>query len=103
MSVFGVSVGLGAALALLLQAGSAQAAIRTQYVDYMHGSAPLKGYLAYDDAINGRRPGVLLLHYRGGLQGSTLENAETVPRSLCAASLRSARSPVRCADRTRAI
>jgi dienelactone hydrolase len=80
MSVSGVSVGLGAALVLLLQAGSAQAAIRTQYVDYMHGSTPLKGYLAYDDAISGRRPGVLLLHYRGGLQGSTLENAEIIAR-----------------------
>ena len=57
-----------------------QAAIRTQYVDCMHGSTPLKGYLAYDDAISGKRPAVLLLHYRGGLQGSTLEDAQMIAR-----------------------
>lgn len=70
----------GVFLALALSAGSADAAIRTEYVEYMHGSTPLKGYLAYDDAVSGRRPGVLLLHYRGGLQGSTLESAQMVAR-----------------------
>lgn len=76
----GISAGLGVALVVALQAGSAQAAIRTQYVDYMHGGTSLKGYLAYDDAISGRRPAVLLLHYRGGLQGSTIENAQMIAR-----------------------
>ena len=70
----------GVFLALALCAGSANAAIRTEYIEYMHGSTPLKGYLAYDDAVSGRRPGVLLLHYRGGLQGSTLESAQMVAR-----------------------
>lgn len=73
-------IGPGVFLALAFCAGSADAAIRTEYVEYMHGSAPLKGYLAYDDAVSGRRPGVLLLHYRGGLQGSTLESAQMVAR-----------------------
>jgi dienelactone hydrolase len=67
-------------LALLLQTESAAAAIRTQYVEYMHGSTPLKGYLAYDDAITGKRPGVLLAHYRGGLQGETLEDAQMIAK-----------------------
>lgn len=58
----------------------AHAAIKTQYVEYMHGSTPLKGYLAYDDATSGKRPAVLLLHYRGGLQGSTLEDAQMIAR-----------------------
>ncbi|OFW03446.1 MAG: hypothetical protein A3I61_16765 [Acidobacteria bacterium RIFCSPLOWO2_02_FULL_68_18] len=74
------AAGLGAVLALALCAGSADAAIRTQYVEYVHGSTPLKGYLAYDDAAAGKRPGVLLLHYRGGLQGLTLENAQMIAR-----------------------
>lgn len=74
------SFGLAAVLVLALHAGSAEGAIRTEYLEYMHGSTPLKGYLAYDDAVSGRRPGVLLLHYRGGLQGSTLENAQMVAR-----------------------
>jgi len=79
-TVPGISGVVGAALVFALQAGSAHAAIRTQYVDYMHGATPLKGYLAYDDAISGRRPAVLLLHYRGGLQGSTIENAQMIAR-----------------------
>jgi dienelactone hydrolase len=74
------SMAVGVALMLSLHAVGAQAAIRTEYVEYMHGSTPLKGYLAWDDAVSGRRPGVLLLHYRGGLQGSTLENAQMVAR-----------------------
>lgn len=74
------SAGVGAVLALALHAVGAEAAIRTEYIEYMHGTTPLKGYLAYDDAASGRRPGVLLLHYRGGLQGSTLENAQMIAR-----------------------
>jgi dienelactone hydrolase len=74
------SVALGALVALTAQASAAQAAIRTEYVEYTHGSTALKGHLAYDDAVSGRRPGVLLLHYRGGLQGSTLENAQMIAR-----------------------
>jgi dienelactone hydrolase len=79
-TVPGISVVVGAALVFALQAGSAHAAIRTQYVDYMHGNIPLKGYLAYDDAISGKRPAVLLVHYRGGLQGSTLEDAQMIAK-----------------------
>src|SRR5215471_7671899 len=67
---------VGAAFALA--ASSAQAAIKTQYVEYMHGNTPLKGYLAYDDSKTGKRPGVLLVHYRGGLQGETLRDAEMI-------------------------
>ncbi|MBI4886588.1 MAG: dienelactone hydrolase family protein [Acidobacteria bacterium] len=75
-----MSVGLAVALVAALHAGSAQAAVKTQYVEYMHGTTPLKGYLAYDDAVSGRRPAVLLVHYRGGLQGSTLEDAQMIAR-----------------------
>jgi dienelactone hydrolase len=71
-----ISVVVGAVLALAVS--SAQAAIKTQYVDYTHGSTPLKGYLAYDDSKTGKRPGVLLVHYRGGLQGETLRDAEMI-------------------------
>ena len=69
-----------AVAAFALQASIAHAAIKTQYVDYTHGSTPLKGYLAYDDSVSGRRPGVLLVHYRGGLAEATLKNAEMIAR-----------------------
>jgi dienelactone hydrolase len=72
-----ISIALGAALAF---AASAQAAIKTQYVDYKDGTVALKGYLAYDDAQSGKRPGVLLVHYRGGLQGETLKDAEMIAK-----------------------
>ena len=68
------------AVSVVLYAQSAQAAIKTQYIEYMHGNTALKGYLAYDDAITGKRPGVLLAHYRGGLQGETLEDAQMIAR-----------------------
>jgi dienelactone hydrolase len=67
-------------VAVVLQSQPVQAAIKTEYIEYMHGNTPLKGYLAYDDAITGRRPGVLLAHYRGGLQGETLTDAQMIAR-----------------------
>ncbi len=36
--------------------------IRTKTVEYRAGSVVLKGYLAYDRNIKGRRPGVLVVH-----------------------------------------
>src|SRR5580698_7102579 len=47
---------LAAAVLLMLHAGAAQATVKTQWVDYKHGDAPLSGYLVYDDAIQGKRP-----------------------------------------------
>ena len=39
-----------------------QAAIQGSEVDYHADGTTLKGYLAYDDSIKGRRPGVLVVH-----------------------------------------
>jgi dienelactone hydrolase len=72
--------GFVAVLAFMLQASFAHAAIKTQYVDYMDGNTPLSGYLAYDDALSGKRPGVLLVHYRGGLQADTLTDAQMIAK-----------------------
>jgi len=49
-----------AVLAVVLQAGVARAEIKTQWVEYKEGDTALRGYLAYDDATTGKRPGVLL-------------------------------------------
>ena len=40
----------------------AQADIRTHEIEYTNNSIKLKGYLAYDDAIQGKRPGILVVH-----------------------------------------
>jgi len=75
-----LSAVIAAVVALVLHGSPAQAAIKTQYIEYMHGSTPLKGYLAYDDAVTGKRPGVLLAHYRGGLQDPTLTDAQMIAK-----------------------
>jgi dienelactone hydrolase len=59
----------------LFAAAPAHAEIRTQWIDYSQGGTALQGYLAYDDAVTGKRPGVLLLHRRDGMSDLTLQNA----------------------------
>jgi dienelactone hydrolase len=52
-------------MALLLMwfsAGTALAAVKGEEVQYKAGNTVLKGYLAWDDAVKGRRPGVLVVH-----------------------------------------
>ncbi len=50
--------------ALLLAAGTALAApkIEGKAVEYTAGGVTLKGYLAYDENLKGKRPGVLVVH-----------------------------------------
>lgn len=54
-------------LVLVLTFGSSQAALVTKTIEYKHGDTILEGYLAYDDAVQGKRPGVLVVHERMGL------------------------------------
>ncbi|MGO8765596.1 MAG: dienelactone hydrolase family protein [Limisphaerales bacterium] len=44
-----------------------QAAIHTETVDYQDGGTTLEGFLAYDDSISGKRPGVLVVHQWHGV------------------------------------
>lgn len=46
---------------------SAHAAMKTQLVEYKQGNAVLEGYLAYDDGLKGKRPGILVVHEWKGL------------------------------------
>lgn len=39
-----------------------QAAIKNEEISYTANGITMKGYLAYDDAIKGKRPGVLVVH-----------------------------------------
>ena len=54
-------------LALFAGLDTASAGIRTQDVEYTQGGIVLEGYLAYDDGIKGKRPGVLVVHDWTGL------------------------------------
>ena len=45
---------------LVLIAGSAQAAVKFETVNYKQGDTALEGWLVYDDAISGKRPGIVI-------------------------------------------
>ncbi len=51
----------------LLLASSAYAALHTETVAYKDGEVELEGFLAYDDAREGKLPGVLVFHEWKGL------------------------------------
>jgi len=53
--------------AVALTAGVSEAAVVTKVVDYDFDGVKLKGFLAYDDALKGKQPGVLVVHEWWGL------------------------------------
>ena len=53
--------------AVVAIASQGLAAIQTKTVEYKHGDAVLEGYLAYDDELKGKNPGVLVVHEWTGL------------------------------------
>jgi dienelactone hydrolase len=55
------------AILLVLSAQAVRAAIQTKTVEYQDGDTVLEGFVAYDDAIQGPRPGVLVVHQWMGL------------------------------------
>lgn len=57
-----------AILLIGLCAAQVQAAIKTETVEYRDGEAVLEGFLAYDNAIRGKRPGVIVVHEWMGLE-----------------------------------
>ncbi|MEK9722213.1 MAG: dienelactone hydrolase family protein [Rhodospirillaceae bacterium] len=67
---------LGAALLVGLGAAGAEAAIKTEKVVYNGGGKELTGYMAYDDAVQGKRPGVLVVHEWWGHDAYARRRAE---------------------------
>jgi dienelactone hydrolase len=51
-----------AAFAGLALAGAARAEIKTEAVEYQQGDTKLQGFFAWDDAVKGKRPGVVVIH-----------------------------------------
>ena len=63
---------------VLLIISTAHAAIKTQTVEYKDGNTVLEGYLAYDDAIKGTIPAVLIVHEWTGIGTYVKNRAEQI-------------------------
>ena len=48
-------------------ATAAHGAVQTKAIEYKDGDVVLEGYLAWDDAVQGKHPGVLVVHEWWGL------------------------------------
>lgn len=71
-----LAIGFG----VLVIASSAQAAVQTKQVTYKHGTVECHGFLAWDDAIEGPRPGVLVVHEWWGLDAYAKRRAEMLAK-----------------------
>ena len=58
------------------QALPLQAALKTETVEYRDGQIPLRGYMVWDDAVQGKRPGVILVHEWWGLNDYARQRAD---------------------------
>lgn len=67
-------VAIALCLALFASA-SAFAAVKGEEVQYKDGDVVMKGYLAYDDTVKGKRPGVLVVHEWWGHNDYTRQRA----------------------------
>jgi dienelactone hydrolase len=54
--------------------------IHTELVEYKHGDVVLEGYLAYDKAVTGKRPGVILVHEWTGRGANVQRRAEEIAK-----------------------
>jgi dienelactone hydrolase len=70
------SKSLMAAALLAALAVPAQGAVKTRTISYEQGGVTFKGHLAWDDAVTGKRPGVLVVHEWWGLNDYARHRAE---------------------------
>lgn len=63
-------------LSALLMTSLTFASLKTEKIAYKQGKANLEGFLVYDDAITGKRPGVLVVHEWYGLNDYARMRAE---------------------------
>ena len=74
------SIFLPTILALLITATPAAAELKTQAVRYNDGEVQLHGYFAWDDAIKGKRPAILVVHEWWGLNDYVRKRADMLAK-----------------------
>ena len=86
---------LMAAAAALAISGTARAEMKTGRFEYTQDGTVLQGFLAYDDAAKGKRPGILVVHewwghndHAGTPRRSSRRRATSASRSTCSARAR---------------
>jgi len=67
-------------IGLLVVSASADGAVQSKKVIYKHGDLECHGYLAWDDAVEGPRPGVLVVHEWWGLDGYARRRADMLAK-----------------------
>src|SRR5258708_10523871 len=68
------------ARAAMFQEGAVRAELKEQWSDYKDGDKPLYGYLVYDEAVGGKRWGVLLAHSRAGMSEAALRDSDMIAK-----------------------
>jgi dienelactone hydrolase len=68
-------------LASVLMSGIARAEVKTREVAYRQGAVALRGFLAYDDSSEARRPGVIVVHEWWGLNQYARDQAVRLARA----------------------
>lgn len=69
-----------AVAAVAFGAAAASAEVKSKKVEYKHGETTFIGHLAWDDAVKGKRPGVLVVHEWWGLNAHAKERAEMLAK-----------------------
>lgn len=67
-------------LSLFALTAASEAAVKTEVIKYKHGSQECHGFLAFDDAVTGKRPGVLVVHEWWGLNDYAKHRAEELAK-----------------------
>jgi dienelactone hydrolase len=67
-------------LAVLLFSINAEASIITKNIQYKQGDTVLEGYMAWDDAKNEKRPGILVVHEWTGINDHVKQRAEMLAK-----------------------
>jgi dienelactone hydrolase len=74
-------VSVMAVAALVVPATSALAEVKTREVEYKQGDTALQGYFAWDDAVKGKRPGVIVVHEWWGHNQHARRQAERLAKA----------------------